>query len=161
MQGEEDGTTFLPSALSFSKKNTYNWSGSEWEVDDCCLILVPAATPEVLSCTGVNKDKLLCTSERSVSAIWGRENHRRAWNEKACKRKAYLISTGRHKALFLMQLSALIRFSVEHQLKHIFITQHWCKRILDHWLSHGGVRLEYRTLSSERRWFGTVRPQAH
>lgn len=85
--------------------------------------------------------------------IWGRENHRRAR-----KRKAYLISTERHKALFLMQLSALIRSSVEHQLKHIFITQHWCKRILDHLLSHGGVRLQYRTLSSERLWFGTARP---
>lgn len=159
MQREEDGTTFLPSALSFSKKNTYNWSGSEWEVDDCCLILVPAATPEALSCTGVNKDKLLCTSERSgreyeaVKITDGPEMRRPA--------KAYLISTERHKALFLMQLSALIRFSVEHQLKHIVITQHWCKRILDHLLSHGGVRLEYRTLSSGRRWFGTVRPQAH
>lgn len=108
--------------------------------------LVPAATTEAQSYTGVNKDKFRAQWE----GMWGRENHRRAWNDEARKRKAYLISTGRRKALFLMQLSALISSSVEHQLKHIFITQHWCKRILDHLLSHGGVRLEYGTQSGER-----------
>lgn len=98
-------------------ENTHNRSGSEWEVDCCCLILVPAATPEAQSCTGANKDKLLCTSERSGREYEAVEITDGPEMRRACKRKAYLISTERHKARFLMQLSALIRSSAGTSVK--------------------------------------------
>lgn len=41
-----------------------------------------------------------------------------ARNEEVCLWKAYLISTEMHNALLLTQLSALIRSTVEHDLKH-------------------------------------------
>lgn len=128
---------------------------SEWGANECSYSPSPSSSLPLLLNRGhfcTITDDIISNRAQQWQIIvrtWTQqEGNMRSW--KSCRAteeefsiwNIYLITMEMHNTLLLMQLSAPIGSTVEYHLKQVLIMQLWCKRILDHLLSHGCVWVE-------------------